>query len=230
MIAYAGPKVFKVFLWKNACSVFSGNPEETTFAVLHRWFNMFTACEDIHYSASSDRDVYLKIALCDNKGWVKKTPECAAGGGNGSWEWGSSSLPVGRQGQRWGELLARVSSHFQKLGARERQTAWPSTRAAKILSFLLEFKGINTASQFTVVHYYTQCLFVFVLMFVVSIGIQWTNFFLTCMTFSYSCSQNTFSVRYGLASITPLGNGKSSINCNKVWTLSYSIQRRIPGR
>jgi len=86
-------------------------------------------------------------------------------------EQGSSSLAVGRQGQSWATQPAEVSSRLQKLGARERQTSWPSTRTAKIPSFLLEFKGINTASQFTVLYCYTQYVFAFVLVSVVSIGI-----------------------------------------------------------
>lgn len=66
------------------------------------------------------------------------------------WDEGSSSQTVGRQKQGQGALLTKVSSSFQKLGAGERQTIWSCARATKIPSFLLEFKGINTASQFTV--------------------------------------------------------------------------------
>lgn len=54
------------------------------------------------------------------------------------------------QGQGQGAVLVKVSSCFQKLRAGERQTIWPHARATKIPSFLLEFKGINTASQLTV--------------------------------------------------------------------------------
>lgn len=67
-------------------------------------------------------------------------------------------------------------------------------------------------------------------MFVVSTGTQWTYFFLPCMTFCYFCSQNAFSVLYGLASIILQGNGESSINCRKVWMSPCSIQRRILGK
>lgn len=150
-----------------------------------------------------------------------------SGGGNGAAAFQKSGARDCMCAGRGSGRELGVSSHSQKLGAKERQTDWHSSRAVKILSFLLEFKGINTVRNITPLCKSLCCTikssaffysYWFLLYLLES---QWTNFFLSCVTFYFSFSQNTFSVRYGLHSIIPRGNGESSTNCNKIWTQSY---------